>query len=53
MFFNGSASTGVCPAGDGHNAQGFNFVLRPGQICDLRLAHKPFNILLNILTLTN
>jgi hypothetical protein len=27
LFFNGFSSTGVCPAGGGHEAAGFNFVL--------------------------
>jgi hypothetical protein len=28
LFFDGYAQKGVCPAGGGHQAQGFNFVLR-------------------------
>jgi len=28
MFYDGYANKGRCPAGDGHRAQGFNFVLR-------------------------
>jgi hypothetical protein len=27
MFWNGEANKGVCTAGGGHNAQGFNFKL--------------------------
>jgi hypothetical protein len=27
MFWNGEANKGTCPAGGGHNAQGFNFKL--------------------------
>jgi hypothetical protein len=35
LFFNGAANKGRCPAGGGHEAQGFNFLLPYGNLPEI------------------